>query len=96
MRNAWRILLIALTLAVGAQAVRPGALTPREKARIYRRRAFGKGAIARAAGHAGFNQLRNSPHQWGRGAAGFVKRFGSSFGQHAIGETIGFGVGTLR
>ena len=36
--------------------------------------------------------VRNSPHEWGRGVGGFAKRVASGFGQHAIKESIQFGV----
>lgn len=58
----------------------------------YRHRAVGKAAIAGAGVKAGVNTLRNSPHEWGRGPAGFAKRVGSSMGQHVVKETIQFGV----
>ena len=63
-----------------------------ERAREYRRAAVGKRAIATAGAHAAINQARNSPHEWGQGATGFVKRFGSSLGQHVAKETIQLGV----
>jgi len=60
--------------------------------REYRRSVIGKRAIATSAGRAAWGQVRNSPHEWGRGPVGFAKRAGSAFAQHAVKETIQFGV----
>jgi hypothetical protein len=64
--------------------------------RELRRRTATRSALARSAGSAAFNHLRNSPHEWGRGPAGFVKRFGSSAGRHAIKTGIEIGVGAAH
>ncbi len=39
-----------------------------------------------------FNEVRNSPHEWGRGVDGFAKRAGSSFGQRAVKASVELGV----
>jgi hypothetical protein len=64
----------------------------RTRAKEYRQEVLNKRAVASAAGHAAINQARNSPHEWGQGAGGFVKRVGSSFGQHVVKGTIQMGV----
>ncbi len=61
-----------------------------------RHRAVGRRALAGSAVSAGVGQLRNSPHEWGRGPIGYVKRFGSHLGQHVAKESIQFGVAALR
>jgi hypothetical protein len=38
--------------------------------------------VARSAACAGINQATNTPSEWGQGAAGFGRRFGSSFTGH--------------
>ena len=58
----------------------------------YRHKMVGRKALAEAGGHAALNQARNSPHEWGQGAGGFVKRAGSSLGQHIVKGTIEMGV----
>lgn len=66
------------------------------RVREYRHRVVGRGALARSAGTAAFGQLRNSPHEWGRGPAGYAKRFGSGVGTHAVRTAIELGVGAWR
>jgi hypothetical protein len=52
----------------------------------------GKRTLIGSATAAGIAHARNTPHQWGRGATGFAKRFGSNVGKHVAKETIQFGV----
>jgi len=66
--------------------------TAATRAQEYRRKMVGRDALARAGAHAAINQARNSPHEWGQGAGGAVKRFGSSLGQHVVKGTIEMGV----
>ncbi len=54
--------------------------------------AFGPYPIAGVAFAAGINQWTNSPPEWGQGAEGFGKRFGSDFGIAAIGTTTRYGL----
>ena len=49
--------------------------------------AFGPYPIVGAALTAGFQQARDAPRIWGRGAEGYSKRFGSDFSIGAIGIT---------
>jgi len=81
---------LALAAAPALQPAERGLETPKE----YRRHIFSLGSFARSVGAATFGQLRNRPPEWGQGARGFIKRFGSSVGTRAIKETIQFGVGT--
>ena len=53
---------------------------------------FGPYPIAAAGVTAGINQFTNSPPEWGRGAEGFGKRFGSDFGIAAIATTAHYGM----
>ncbi len=69
--------------------VRP---TERTKVSNYAFDAFGPYPIAGAAFAAGINQWTNSPPEWGQGAEGFGKRFGSDFGIAAIGTTTRYGL----
>jgi len=69
--------------------VRP---TERTKVSNYAFDAFGPYPIAGAALAAGINQWTNSPPEWGQGAEGFGKRFGSDFGIAAIGTTTRYGL----
>lgn len=70
-----------------------GTAAEHPTARQYRHAAISKEAGIRAGAHAAYGTLRNSPHEWGKGPAGFAKRAGSSLGQHALKGTIQLGVG---
>src|SRR5690242_12877278 len=83
------IILVAVSLCAAAAVRNPHV-------RELRRRTASRQALARSAGSAAFNHLRNSPHEWGRGPAGFAKRVGSSVGQHALKAGIEIGVGAIH
>ena len=59
-------------------------------------RTIGKKAILPVIGGAAIRQLRNSPHEWGSGAAGFGKRIGSSFGSNLVKTSIELPVAAIR
>jgi hypothetical protein len=62
---------------------------PTQKLRLrnYFFDAFGPYPIAGAAIAAGINQADNTPPEWGQGAAGYGRRFGSDFGIAAVTTT---------
>jgi len=60
------------------------------------KRLVNRQAVGRTAAGATWGQIRNSPHEWGRGPYGFGKRFASGFGRHVIKTTIQGGVGALH
>jgi hypothetical protein len=99
-RTIRTIALLALFTSMASSAVH--RQTPHEpshgKLRVtqYRKSTFGPGAVARSAAGAGVQQWRNHPRQWGHGVKGYGRRFASGFGQHAVKNTIQFGVGALR
>ena len=93
------IIILAVTSALLAPvlcAVEPYHLTKRERLDLYRKNTVSARAAAQSAASAGIGQLRNSPHEWGQGVAGFAKRFGSSMAHRAVSSTIEFGVGAIR
>lgn len=63
-------------------------LTNAERWRLYQRSAFGAGALFRAAGTAAFDQRRDQPLEWGQGAEGYFRRFGSRSGRFTAQDTI--------
>jgi hypothetical protein len=69
--------------------VRP---TEGTKAINYAFDTFGPYPIAAAGVTAGINQFTNSPPEWGQGATGFGKRFGSDFGIAVIATTTHYGL----
>jgi len=66
--------------------------TERTKVSNYAFDAFGPYPIVGAGVAAGINQWSNSPPEWGQGATGFGKRFGSDFGIAAIGTSTRYGL----
>jgi hypothetical protein len=62
----------------------------------YKRKTFGKRALAGAGVGGAVAHARNSPREWGRGVAGFGKRVGAGFAQHAVKNSIQYGVAGLR
>jgi hypothetical protein len=69
--------------------VRP---TERTKVSNYAFDAFGPNPITGAAFVAGIDQWTNTPPEWGQGAKGYGKRFGSDFAIAAIGTTTRYGL----
>jgi hypothetical protein len=65
-------------------------------AKRYAKHVVNREAVGRSAASATWGQLRNSPHEWGRGPAGFGKRFASGLGRHAVKATIQAGVGAIH
>lgn len=90
MRN---VLILTCVLAVPLSAAQP-AKGRRETAHEYAHRLVGKRALGMAGASAALGHIRNHPHEWGQGAGGFAKRFGSALGTHMVKETIQFGVAT--
>lgn len=66
--------------------------TERTKANNYGFDAFGPYPIVSVGAAAGIDQWTNSPPEWGRGAEGFGKRFGSDFAIAAIDTTTRYGL----
>ena len=69
---------------IGLTYTRPTQAT---KVRNYLFDAFGPYPIVGAALTAGFDQASNAPREWGRGAEGYGKRFGSELAIAAVGTT---------
>jgi hypothetical protein len=67
---------------------------PTEKTRLrnYFFDTFGPYPIVGAAIVSGINQSENTPPEWGQGAAGYGKRFGSDFGIAAVSTTTRYGL----
>lgn len=86
-----RMTIVCAAILIG----RIGSAAPPDpwRWRDYRHKVLGPPAVARGVVGATWGQLRNRPHEWGQGAGGFFKRFGSGLAQHAVKETIELGVG---
>jgi len=77
-------------VAAGA-APAPATLAQRERLRAYLKRLISPEVLLRSAVGAGFGQLRDVPPEWGEGALGFGRRFGSAYAEHLVRETLLFG-----
>jgi hypothetical protein len=90
-----RCQLITILLLFAA-TVQPAEKTLHPYRSRYVKDTFGKRAALRTGASAGIQQLRNSPHEWGRGGSGFGKRVGSAFGQHIIKNSIQYPIAAIR
>ena len=52
------------------------------------RRLVNRESLARSGASAAWGQIRNVPHEWGQGPAGFGRRFASALGRHVVKFTI--------
>jgi hypothetical protein len=83
--------------APGAQPVKPAVyVLPGAKARVhnYLFDTFGPYPIVGAAVAAGINQAYKTPPEWGQGAAGYGRRFGSDFGIAAVTTSTRYALAT--
>lgn len=80
---------ISVLVPPDAVYIRPGAAT---KLGNYVMNAFGPEPIVGSALVAAFNQVENTPPEWGQGAAGYGKRFGSNLGIAAVSTTTRYGL----
>jgi len=67
-----------------------GPLTFGDRSRIYARSIFRPYTLIGPALGAGIGQWEDAPPQWGPGAEGYAKRFGSGVARHVTAETIRF------
>jgi hypothetical protein len=95
------VLLISIPLLLHAQAPpQPGllpdamspsaALTAGQKFNTRVVQSFGVRGFAGAAIGAAIGQARDSPHEWGQGAEGFGRRYGSGFGGNFSRQVFAF------
>lgn len=94
---------ILAAAALSAQAADPSQQSPppqqtpkQPTAGQYVKHIAGPEAVVFAGAGAGITQATNTPHEWGQGAEGFGKRFGSALAKHAVKSAIAFPVAKLR
>jgi hypothetical protein len=56
---------------------------------------FSLESIIRSAAGAGILQWSDTPAEWGQGAEGYARRFGNSYAQHIMRQTISYGAADL-
>jgi len=82
----------------GATSAAQSATVPlsrTERRQQYVDELFSPFSFVESAVSAGFGQWRDRPPEWRQGAAGYGRRFASSFAQHATQETLKFGLASL-
>ncbi len=63
-------------------------MTGEERLAHYAYSLVGPQAWVYSAAQAGITQLHDTPHEWGLGAEGYRRRYGSGYAQHVIGTTV--------
>ena len=87
--------LTAQTVGVAGPAVTQPGFTPMtegERSRDYVKSLFSPTSLLSAGASAGIGQWEDRPKEWKQGAKGYGRRFGSSFAEHIVRETVVFGV----
>ncbi len=72
--------------------VQPAPMTAHEKFRYYLRTTYGPASFGYTFAGSWINQARDNVPEWGQGMDGYAHRFGSSFGQKMIKNTIRLGL----
>src|SRR4051794_945832 len=88
-----RAITFLLVVSFGSEAAQN---TTEQQRPSFVKKAVGKPAVIRAGASAVWGQVRNSPHEWGRGASGLGKRFASSVGGHVVKTSVEVGVAAWR
>jgi hypothetical protein len=86
---------VALALPVLGSAQPFVELSVEEKLSFHARHSFDPLALAGAAAYAGILQEADAPSEWGQGAQGYGKRFGSTLAYSGIHSALAFGLDTV-
>jgi hypothetical protein len=70
-------------------------MTQGERFQHYVKSTFSVESILRSAAGAGIHQATDTPHEWGQGAEGYGRRFGDSFAQQIMRQTLVYGASDL-
>jgi hypothetical protein len=66
-------------------------LTRSERFSRYAKGLYNPEALLRSAAGAGIQQASNTPHEWGQGAEGYFRRYGNSYAEYLVRQTIMYG-----
>jgi hypothetical protein len=92
-------MLQALALAQTATDTAPQPefkpMTQSEQFHHYVKSTFSVDSLLRSAVGAGILQLSDTPREWGQGAEGYARRFGNSYAQQIMRQTIMYGASDL-
>ena len=81
-----------IPIACVAQTQAPEPLTWTGKFAYHAEKTYAPGYLLGFAAYAGILQAFDSPEEWGQGAAGYGKRFGSTVAWSGIHSTLAFGL----
>jgi hypothetical protein len=70
-------------------------MTQAERWHYYFKSTFGVEGVLRSTAGAGISQLNNTPSEWGQGAEGYARRWGNSYAQHIMRETLMYGASSV-
>jgi hypothetical protein len=92
------IVFVAIPMAVvGADPDEEVSKSQPAKRESYLHHVFsGPGPELKSAAGAGITQSKGTPYEWGGGAAGYARRFGSAFGKHIVKSSIQYSIARLR
>jgi hypothetical protein len=82
-----------VALAQASPLSTPSPLNFGDKFRLHLQQTYSLPSILVPAAFAGFDQVADSPNEWGPGSRGFLNRLGTQHGQFQIGAFCAFGVG---
>jgi hypothetical protein len=66
-------------------------MSQRDRLNHYIHGTFSVEALLRSAAGSGISQLNNTPSEWGQGAEGYARRFGNSYAQLIMRQTLMYG-----
>jgi hypothetical protein len=75
-----------------AEPVKYVPMTQKERLDYFKQHLFSAESVVRSAAGSAINQLDDTPHEWRQGAAGYGRRFASSYGEHIIQSTTMYGI----
>jgi len=70
-------------------------MTEAQRARLYLEDTANPLSLLGSAASAGFGQWRDRPREWKEGAEGYGLRFGSSYAEHIVRQTLIFGASSV-
>ena len=86
------IIVLLCGASVAGIAQTPVTLDVNEKLRYHAEGAFGPASLGFSGLSAAYNQMRDSPTEWGQGASGYGKRVGSSIASGGVRSVLSFGL----
>jgi hypothetical protein len=70
-------------------------MTETQRLENFAQNTFSPLSLITSGASAGLGQWRDRPHEWKQGGEGYGRRFGSSYAEHIVRETILFGASSM-